>query len=63
MLKRFKFTDKVIKTLPNNPSNSASTGVEYSDTQVIGLKCLVGKQVTSGSYFAIPLIAASKVLV
>ncbi|ALO36146.1 hypothetical protein CMT41_16465 [Colwellia sp. MT41] len=43
MLKRFKFTDKVIKALPNNPSNSASTDVEYCDTQVIGLKCLVGK--------------------
>jgi integrase len=43
MLKRFKFTDKAIKSLPNNPSSSASTDVEYSDTQVIGLKCLVGK--------------------
>jgi len=41
--KRFKFTDKTIKALPHNPTHSTSTDVEYSDTQVIGLKCLVGK--------------------
>ncbi|OUS24564.1 hypothetical protein A9Q98_13485 [Thalassotalea sp. 42_200_T64] len=47
--KRFKFTDKTIRAIPNNPtnsnsnSNSNSTYLELSDTQVIGLKCLVGK--------------------
>ena len=41
--KRFKFTDKSIRALPNNLTHSNSTDLEYSDTQVIGLKCLVGK--------------------
>ncbi|OUS29520.1 hypothetical protein A9Q98_06270 [Thalassotalea sp. 42_200_T64] len=43
LTKRFKFTDKTIRSIPNNPTNSNSTDLELSDTQVIGLKCLVGK--------------------
>jgi len=43
MNKRFKFTDKQIASLPPNPRNSKSTESEYSDTQITGLKCLVGK--------------------
>ena len=43
MQKRFKFTDKAIRALPNNPRDSSSTELEVTDTQVIGLKCLVGK--------------------
>jgi len=41
--KRFKFTDKSIRALPNNLTHSNSTDLEPSDTQVIGSKCLVGK--------------------
>lgn len=43
MLKRFKFTDKSIKVLPANPRDLKSTELEVSDTEVQGLKCLVGK--------------------
>lgn len=43
MIKRFKFTDKTIKALPANNRDSKSTELEVSDTQVQGLKCLVGK--------------------
>jgi integrase len=41
--KRFKFTDKAVKALPCNLRSSSSTELEFSDTQTIGLKCLVGK--------------------
>ena len=43
MNKKFKFTDKAIKALPANDRDSKSTELEVSDTQVQGLKCLVGK--------------------
>jgi integrase len=43
MLKKFKFTDKAIKALPDNPRSSTSTELEVTDTVVQGLKCLVGK--------------------
>ena len=43
MQKRFKFTTTLLKSLPKNPSNSSSTELEFSDTEVIGLKCLSGK--------------------
>ncbi|MGY3952111.1 Arm DNA-binding domain-containing protein, partial [Aeromonas salmonicida] len=40
---RFRFTQKAIEALPPNPANAKSTEAEYSDTQISGLKCLVGK--------------------
>ena len=40
---RFRFTQKAIEALPPNPSDAKSTEAEYSDTQISGLKCLVGK--------------------
>jgi integrase len=43
MLKKFKFTDKAIKALPDNPRTSTSTELEVTDTVVQGRKCLVGK--------------------
>jgi integrase len=43
MIKRFKFTDKAIRSLPTNPRDSKSTELEVTDTMVQGLKCLVGK--------------------
>ncbi|WP_392341083.1 tyrosine-type recombinase/integrase [uncultured Shewanella sp.] len=43
MLKKFKFTDKAIKALPDNPRTSNSTELEVTDTVTQGLKCLVGK--------------------
>jgi len=43
MIKKFKFTDTVIKALPDNSRDSRSTELEVSDTLVQGLKCLVGK--------------------
>jgi hypothetical protein len=41
--KKFKFTNANLKSLPANPSNSSSTELEVSDTEIIGLKCLSGK--------------------
>ncbi len=43
MMKRFKFTNALLKSLPANDAHSASTELEFSDTDVIGLKCLSGK--------------------
>ncbi|GAB3528362.1 Arm DNA-binding domain-containing protein [Photobacterium alginatilyticum] len=43
MNKKFKFTTSSLNSLPKNPSSSRSTELEFSDTEVIGLKCLVGK--------------------
>lgn len=40
---KFKFTDKSIKALKTPPRDSPSTEFEATDTQTIGLKCLVGK--------------------
>ena len=41
--KRFRFTQRLIETLPPNDADSPSTEAEYTDTQIAGLKCLVGK--------------------
>jgi integrase len=41
--KRFRFTQKAIEQLPPNPATAKSTEAEYSDDQITGLKCLVGK--------------------
>ncbi len=43
MIKKFKFTDPRIRALPANDPNSASTELEVSDTEVIGLKYLCRK--------------------
>lgn len=43
MQKRFRFTTTLLKSLPANPAESAATELEFSDTEVIGLKCLSGK--------------------
>jgi integrase len=40
---RFKFTNRRIAELPPNPENAKSTEAEYSDIEVTGLRCLVGK--------------------
>lgn len=42
-MKRFKFTQTKLAALLPNPKDSKSTEDEYSDTVVIGLKLLVGK--------------------
>lgn len=41
--KQFKFTNAAIRALPANPKESKSTGCEYSDTEINGLKCVSGK--------------------
>jgi integrase len=41
MIKQFKFTDKAVKALPSNPSDSNVTELEVSDTLVLGLKLLI----------------------
>ena len=46
MDKRFKFTDARIRALPSNPSSARSTELEFSDTEITGLKCLSGKSGT-----------------
>lgn len=43
MQKRFKFTATKLQSLPPNDPISRSTEAEYSDTEVSGLKLLVGK--------------------
>ncbi|MCD9550659.1 tyrosine-type recombinase/integrase [Photobacterium carnosum] len=43
MKKKFKFTTTNLKSLPCNPIDSPSTELEFSDTDVTGLKCLSGK--------------------
>jgi integrase len=40
---KFKFTDKSIKALKTPPRDSPSTEFEATDSQTMGLKCLVGK--------------------
>ncbi|WP_228050578.1 integrase arm-type DNA-binding domain-containing protein [Pontibacterium sinense] len=40
---RFRFTNRLIEQLPPNPADAQSTEKEYSDADVSGLKCLVGK--------------------
>lgn len=42
MQKSFRFTNAAIKALPAN-TNPRSTELEFSDTEVIGLKCLSGR--------------------
>jgi len=42
-MKRFKFTQTKLAALPANTADSKSTEAEYSDTVVVGLKLLVGK--------------------
>ena len=41
--RRFKFTHRLIDGLPPNESDAPSREAEYSDTEISGLKCLVGK--------------------
>lgn len=43
LAKRFRFTQKAIEQLPPNAPEAKSTEAEYSDDQITGLKCLVGK--------------------
>ncbi|OOV88688.1 Arm DNA-binding domain-containing protein [Oceanospirillum linum] len=43
MKKRFRFTNDKIRALPPNPPDARGTDLEFSDTDVMGLKCLVGK--------------------
>lgn len=43
MEKRFKFTTSALNSIPANPKDSPSTELEFSDTEVVGLKCLSGK--------------------
>ncbi|MCX9067292.1 site-specific integrase [Citrobacter portucalensis] len=40
---RFRFTNALIKNLPPNATDTRSTDAEYSDTEISGLKCLVGR--------------------
>lgn len=40
---RFRFTNERIHALPANPPESRSTDLEFSDTDVVGLKCLSGR--------------------
>ena len=41
--RRFKFTHRLIDTLPPNEPDAPSREAEYSDSEISGLKCLVGK--------------------
>ncbi|WP_022941819.1 tyrosine-type recombinase/integrase [Psychromonas hadalis] len=43
MLKKLKFTTNKLRALPCNDKDSSSTDLEFSDTEVSGLKCLSGK--------------------
>jgi len=41
--RRFKFAHRLIDTLPPNEPDAPSREAEYSDSEISGLKCLVGK--------------------
>jgi len=43
MIKKFKFTQSKLAALPANPKESKSSELEVSDTVVVGLKLLIGK--------------------
>ena len=43
MERRFRFTNEKIRVFPPNPPDARGTDLEFSDTEVMGLKCLVGK--------------------
>lgn len=43
MQNKFKFTTSALKALPANPPDPKGTELEFSDTEVIGLRCLSGK--------------------
>ena len=43
MQKKFRFTTAQLKNLPANPTDAAGSELEFTDTEVIGLKCLSGK--------------------
>ena len=43
---KFRFTNRSIEQLPPQDPNSKSTEKEYSDLEVSGLRCLVGKNGT-----------------
>ncbi|MCP3700087.1 MAG: integrase arm-type DNA-binding domain-containing protein [Aliivibrio sp.] len=43
LLKKFKFTTSNLRALSRNDSNASSTDLEFSDAEVVGLKCLSGK--------------------
>lgn len=43
MKKKFKFTNASIKALPANSKDAKGTDLEVSDTEIVGLKCLSGK--------------------
>ena len=42
-IKKFKFTSTKLLALPSNDKDSKSTDLEFTDTEVQGLKCLSGK--------------------
>lgn len=42
MERKVKFTNERIKALPANPPDAKGTDLEFSDTEVTGLKCLSG---------------------
>lgn len=43
MNKKFKFTTSSLSNLSRHSYSSKSTELEFSDTEVIGLRCLVGR--------------------
>lgn len=43
MNKRFRFTTSAIAALPANPLDAAGTELEFSDTEIVGLRILSGK--------------------
>ena len=43
MNKKFRFTKTLLKSLPCNLKEARATELEFSDTDVTGLKCLSGK--------------------
>ena len=40
MNKRFRFTTSAIAALPANPLDAAGTELEFSDTEIVGLRIL-----------------------
>jgi len=59
---RFQFTQKTIENLPANVQSAKSTEAEYSDSQVPGLKLLVGKTGTKKFLLRYTFLAQKKAI-
>lgn len=58
--KKFAFTNRTIQSLPAHDADSASKSAEYTDTTVVGLKLIVGKNGSKKFAFRFQLVGGTK---